>query len=195
MLATMIGPGALAGQSGATAVHVAAGVGMTIVHLPAFTYTRGLNRIAVNERAQEGGGLAFSASVEAMRSRRYLGARYQFVVDPSTDNWFAHVGAAYAGLARRGPTSSLQAAVGFTIVSREQVTRQFAPSLCLYSGCASDFTVNRDGGTITTAGALFTAAATRRVRGAVSVGVEGFAATGPQRYVGGMVRISLGPSS
>lgn len=190
-------PGAAFGQAGAdsgraTSLRVIGGAGAVYMHLPAFTYTRGVQRTPVFEEAQEGAGLTLTGGLEALRGRFIGGARYQFAADPMTDNWYAHVGAVYGGVARRRPASVFSAALGATVVHREQVTRQFAPGLCVYSGCEVANRVNRDGGTITTAGVLLTVAAERRFGGVFGVGVEGFAATGPQRYAGAMLRVSLG---
>lgn len=192
----MATPDALAAQGDAaaatTSVRAVGGAGFTTIHLPAFTYTKGRDRTPVQEPAQEGGGLALTGGLEALRGRLIVGARYQFVVEPLADNWSAHVGAAYAGVARRRSTSTLSAALGATVVHREQVTRAFAPSACFYLGCEDNLRVNRDGGTITTAGALLTVAAERRFGRHIGVGAEGMAASGPQRYVSALVRIAIG---
>jgi hypothetical protein len=173
-------------------VRVVGGLGMNIVHLPAFVYTRGAARTPVLEPAQEGGGPAFAGGLEVRQGRVLGGARYQLVLNPLANGWSAHVGAVYAGVARLRRSSSLSAAVGASVVRREQVTRTFAPNLCLYPGCENDVRVNQDGGTLTTFGVLFTVSAERRFGDAFGVGVEGFVASGTQRYAGAMLRLSAG---
>lgn len=175
-----------------TRAAIVGGVGFTIMHLPAFTYTRGSARQPAVEPAQEGGGPALAVGLEVLRGRLIAGGRYQFVVEPLTDNWAAHVVAVYAGVARRRPRSQLSVAMGPTLVHREQVTRQFAANACFYSGCLDDTRVNRDGGTLTTVGLVATGSAERRLGRHVGIGLEGFAAIGRQRYAGLQARLSLG---
>lgn len=173
-------------------VRVVSGIGASMVHLPAFTYTRGQARTPVVEPAQEGGGPTFAGGLEARRGRVLGGARYLLVLNPLANGWSANVGAFYAGLTRIRPGSALSAAVGTTVVRREQVTRTLAPNLCLYPGCEDSVRVNNDGGTLMTFGALLTVSAERRFGDVFGVGVEGFAASGPQRYAGAMLRFSVG---
>jgi hypothetical protein len=191
-------PATLAGQSAtdtsaAMRVRVTAGVGYTMVHLPAFTYTQGAARTPNVEPAQEGGGLAFGGAVEALRSRFLAGARFQHLWDPMVSGWSANVVAIYGGVARRRRTSVLNAAAGLTLVHRDQVTRQFAPGVCFFPGCEESNRVNNDGGSITTGGILLTVAAERRFADTFGVGLEGVAATGAQRYAGFTLRFSLSP--
>lgn len=190
-------PRVMAGQAPADSsrqvtLRVVGGAGFTLIHVPAFAYTRGSQRTPVTEPAQEGGGATFTGGLEAARGRAFVGTRYHFVVEPLATDWYAHVAAVYAGFARRRPRSLVSAGVGATVVHREQVTRALSLSgLCFYAGCDDDNRANRDGGTITTAGVLMTLAAERKFGRRFGVGGELFAATGRQRYAGGMLRMSL----
>jgi hypothetical protein len=196
-LATVI-PAVLASQpptdsSSTVRVAISSGLGSTTVHLPAFTYTRGAARTPVVEPEQDGGGLAFAFTVEALRDRFVAGARYEHVWDPMTSGWAANIASIHGGLARRRRASTLSAAAGLTMVHRNQVTRQFAPGVCFFPGCEEINRVNNDAGSITTGGVLLIVAAERRFADTFGVGIDAAAATGAQRYAGFTLRLSLSP--
>lgn len=167
-------------------LRVVGGLGYTMVHLPSFSYMRD-DRLEV-EREQDGGGFAVHAGLELLRGMFVGGARFQLVTDPMADGWSATVGSVYAGAERRRSRSVVSAALGATVISREQVTRE--EHWCLYDCGAGP----GSGGSLTSGGFLAMLSAERRLGNTVGVGMEGYAATGRQRYAGFILRLTIGQS-